>query len=127
MATEKYTVREFLNNILAGKITEADTAMAQVMLERLDAKNEKRKNTPTKAQKANAPLKEQIAAYVTAHPHTVAASVGAALEITTQKASALLRALVSDGTLTVSDTKVKGKGVVKSYTAVAASAPADGE
>ena len=120
MATEKYTVREFLTNILNGKITEADTAMAQVMLERLDARNEKRKNTPTKAQKENAPIKEQILVYVVEHPHTVAASVGAAMSITTQKASALLRQLVADGSLTVADTKVKGKGVVKSYTASAA-------
>ena len=120
MATEKYTVHEFLNNILNGKITEADTAMAQVMLERLDARNEKRKNTPTKTQKENAPVKEQILAYVVEHPHTVAASVGAAMSITTQKASALLRQLVADGSLTVADTKVKGKGVVKSYTATAA-------
>lgn len=120
MATEKYTVREFLNNILNGKITEADTAMAQVLLERLDARNEKRKNTPTKTQKENAPIKEQILTYVVEHPHTVAASVGAAMSITTQKASALLRQLVADGSLTVADMKVKGKGVVKSYTASAA-------
>lgn len=117
MTTEKYTVREFLNNILNGKITEADTAMAQVMLKKLDERNEKRKNTPTKTQKENAPVKEQILAYVVEHPHTVAASVGAAMSITTQKASALLRQLVADGFLTVADTKVKGKGMVKSYTA----------
>ena len=120
MTTEKYTVREFLNNILNGKITEADTAMAQTMLKKLDERNEKRKNTPTKTQKENAPVKEQILAYVVEHPHAVAASVGAAMSITTQKASALLRQLVADGSLTVADTKVKGKGVVKSYTATAA-------
>lgn len=120
MTTKKYTVREFLNNILNGKITEADTAMAQVMLKKLNERKEKRKNTPTKTQKENAPIKEQILAYVVEHPNAVAASVGAEMSITTQKASALLRQLAADGSLTVADTKVKGKGVVKSYTASAA-------
>lgn len=116
----KYTVREFLLNIIDGKITEDDTIMAKVMLEKLDERNEKRKNTPTKTQKENAPIKEQILSYVVEHPGTSAAIVGTAMNITTQKASALLRQLVADGTLTVTDTKVKGKGVVKSYTASAA-------
>ena len=120
MTTGKYTVREFLNNILNGKITEADTAMALVMLKKLNERKEKRKNTPTKTQKENAPIKEKILAYVVEHPNAVAASVGAAMSITTQKASALLRQLAADGSLTVADTKVKGKGVVKSYTASAA-------
>lgn len=116
----KYTVREFLLNIIDGKITEDDTIMAKVMLEKLDERNEKRKNTPTKTQKENAPIKEQIRAYVVEHPGTSAAIVGTIMSITTQKASALLRQLVADGSLTVVDTKVKGKGVVKTYTATAA-------
>ena len=94
--------------------------MARTLLERLDAKNEKRRNTPSKAQVANEPLRQQVFAYVVQHPSALASEVATACELSsTAKASALLRQLVAEGECTVEEVKVKGKGKLKAYTAVA--------
>ena len=54
-----------------------------------------------------------------ANGSAVASDIGAALGISTQKASALCGLLVKEGKMTVVDTKVKNKGTVKQYTLVA--------
>ena len=46
----------------------------------------------------------------------IASEIAVALEISTQKTSALCRQLVENGTLNAEDVKVKGKGKVKGYT-----------
>ncbi len=117
--TTKYGTRQFLNDIIAGNATPEAQDMARTLLERLDAKNEKRRNTPSKAQVANAPLREQVLAYVVQHPSALASEVATACELSsTAKASALLRQLVAEGDCTVAEVKVKGKGKLKAYTAV---------
>jgi hypothetical protein len=45
----------------------------------------------------------------------VASDIGKALEVSTQKASALCVLLVKEGTVCCTDLKVKGKGTVKCY------------
>jgi hypothetical protein len=45
----------------------------------------------------------------------VASDIAKAMEISTQKASALCKLLVDNGTLAVGDKKIKGKGTVKEY------------
>jgi hypothetical protein len=114
MANVKMTEREFLNLVINGDINEDVKAYATEGIAKLDAKNEKRKNTPTKEQLANEGLKSNILELLANSP-MVASEVGASLGVSTQKASALCQLLVKEGKVSVADIKVKNKGAVKSY------------
>jgi hypothetical protein len=117
MANVKMTEREFLNLVINGDINEDVKAYATEGIAKLDAKNEKRKNTPTKEQLANEGLKANILALLEGKS-MVASDIGASLGVSTQKASALCQLLVKEGKLSVADIKVKNKGAVKSYSLV---------
>ena len=108
------TNREFFTNIINGTINEEVIAHATTALEKMDTAIANRKNKPSKTALANAPILEAITGRLTAEAQT-ASEIGAALEISTQKASSLLRQLVASGVAV--STEVKGpKGVVKAYT-----------
>ena len=110
------TEREFLNKVLAIEgIAEELATYATEGIAKLDARNDKRKNTQTKNQKENEGVMTAIVDLLAANGAMVASEIGAALGITTQKASALCRLLVDGGKLTVADIKVKNKGTVKQY------------
>ena len=110
------TEREFLNSVLAIEgISDDLKTYATEGIAKLDARNDKRKNTQTKAQKENEGTMKSIVEIITANGKMVASEIGAALGISTQKASALARQLVECGQLSVTDVKVKGKGSVKCY------------
>ena len=105
------TRREMFEAIVNGNVTEEIVAMAQSELVKMDERNEKRKNSPSKTAIANEPIKAQIVEVLTTEPLT-ASDVANAVGISTQKASALLRQIEG---LTVTEVKVKGKGKVKGY------------
>ena len=109
------TYREMLNAIVNGEMNDEVVAKAQERIEALDRENEKRKNRVSKKALENAPIMDAIAEVLTDEPKT-ATEIGAAVEISTQKASALLRKLVADGRANKQDVKVKGKGTQKGYT-----------
>ena len=110
------TNREFYNTIITSNINDEITAYAEAALAKMDATNEKRRNTPSKAQKENAPLVESILnGVLTAEPKT-ASDVAAELGISVHKASAVLRSIVADGKAVQGETKVAKKGVQKTYT-----------
>ena len=110
------TEREFLNKVLAIEgIAEELATYATEGIAKLDARNDKRKNTQTKNQKENEGVMTAIVDLLAANGAMGASEIGAALGITTQKASALCRLLVDGGKLTVADIKVKNKGTVKQY------------
>lgn len=108
------TNREFLNVVIESAISDELTDHAKALLAQMDKRNAKRAATPSKTAVANAPIKEQIMNLL-ADGGKTASEVGVALELTTQKASALLRQLVADERLTQTEVKVKGKGKVKYY------------
>ena len=111
------TEREFLTKVIAIEgISKELSDYATEGIAKLDARNDKRKNTQTKAQKENEGVMTAIVDHLTANGSDVASSIGTALGISTQKASALCKLLVDGGKLTVADVKVKGKGTVKQYT-----------
>ena len=85
-------------------------------LEKLDKRNASRAAKPTKAQKENEPIKEEIVKFLTEKGgfHT-ASEVMEACKISVQKASALCRQLVEEGALTVQEIKVPKKGKQKAY------------
>ena len=105
------TNREFYNAIISNAITEEVIAHAQNSLVKLDERNAKRANTPSKTAIANEPIKAKIVEVLTNEPQT-ASEIASKVEISTQKASALLRQIEG---LTVTEVKVKGKGKVKGY------------
>ena len=113
------TNREFYTAIIANANVADDLkTYAQGEIDKLDARNDKRKNTQTKAQKENEGIMTAIVDTITANGAMVASEIGTALNISTQKASALCKLLVDGGKLTVADVKVKNKGTVKQYSAV---------
>lgn len=110
------TEREFLTKVIAiNGISKELSDYATESIAKLDARNDKRKNTQTKVQKENEGVMTAIVDHLTANGSDVASSIGTALGISTQKASALCKLLVDSGKLTVADVKVKGKGTVKQY------------
>ena len=105
------TKREMFEAIINGNINEEIVEMAKSEIIKMDEKNAKRKNTPSKTALANEPIKAKIKEVLTHEPQS-ASDIAEKVEISTQKASALLRQI--DG-LAVSEIKVKGKGKVKGY------------
>ena len=105
------TQREFFNAVIA-ETQNADLAQFAVeALEKLDARNAKRSEKPSKTQIANEPIIKAISKMLTSEP-TLASDIASALNITTQKASALVKKVEG---VQVVDVKVKGKGTQKGY------------
>ncbi len=105
------TRREMFEAIVNGKVTEEVIEMAKNEIVKMDERNAKRKNTPSKTALANEPIKARIVEVLTHEPQT-ASDIAEKVEISTQKCSALLRQIEN---LTVTEVKVKGKGKVKGY------------
>ena len=109
------TEREFLTKVLAvGGLAQELRDHATEGLAKLDARNDKRKNTQTKAQKENEGIMTSILELL-ADGAKVASEIGVALGISTQKTSALCKLLADGGKVVVADVKVKGKSAVKQY------------
>lgn len=108
------TKREFYNAIANGQMNDEVKATAEEYLVKMDEALEKRKHTLSKKQKENEAVKVEIFDHLDAEPKT-ATTIGELMGISTQKASALLRQLVSDGKATVTEVKITGKGKQKVY------------
>ena len=117
------TNREFYKAIIGSEVSEEIKAFAQEQIDKLDSKNEKRKNTQTKTQKENEGIKTSIVNLIEENGSMVASVIATKLNISTQKASALCKQLVEEKELVVTDIKVKNKGTLKQY----AIAPTDSE
>lgn len=105
------TKREMFIAIVNGNVTEEVKAMAQAEIEKMDARNAKRRETPSKKAVVNAVIITKISEVLTKEPQT-ASAIAEKVGISTQKASALLRQIEG---LSVTEVKVKGKGKVKGY------------
>ena len=113
---DKMTKREFYTAIKNGKIDEQVKLFATEELEKMDAVNEKRRNTLSKKAKENEPLLRQITNEILTDEPKTATDVADILGVSVQKASGLLRRLVEDGKAAKVDVKIKGKGTQKGYT-----------
>ena len=109
------TQREFLTAIANDTTINAELVeFAKEMLVKADEKNAKRRETQSKVQKENEPIKAKILEILAGGTVKVASDIATELEISTQKASALCRQLVESGKASVKE--VKGKsGKVKAY------------
>lgn len=110
------TYREFLETIKNVNVNDEITAYAEAEIAKLDARNEKRRNTPTKTQVENAPLMDKIVDEILDESPKTASEIADILGVSVQKTSALLRSLVAAGKAASGEAKVPKKGVVKTYT-----------
>ena len=117
---DKMTKREFYTAIKKGEIDEQVKLFATEELEKMDAVNEKRRNTLSKKAKENEPLLNKIESEILTEEPKTATDVAAILDVSVQKARGLLRRLVEDGKAAKVDVKIKGKGTQKGYCKVEA-------
>ena len=110
------TKREMMNLIANGTINEEVMAWAAGQIEKMDAANEKRRNSVSKKALENAPIIDRIVNEILGEEPMTATDVAGILGVSVQKASALLRTAVKEGRAAAEDVKVKGKGTQKGYT-----------
>ncbi len=114
------TNREFFNAIIANEaISEEVRAHATAALAKWDESLKKRAEKPSKAQEANKPLVEAIKRAFAENPKLVvtASTVAPSLNVSVQKASAILRGLADAGFLKRGEAKIPKKGKVVIYQA----------
>lgn len=110
------TMKAFLTAVITADVSADVTAFATNELAKIDTKNAKRRATPTQAQIDNDALMLALVAGVGAGEVVTASKIALDMDISTQKASALLRNAVANGLL-VETEPVKGKsGKVKAFT-----------
>ena len=110
------TQRDFYNAVVEANINAELTEYAAAQVEKLNARNEKRKTTENPKQKENNEIKEKIVEFLNGKTEPMlSAEIAEGVGISLQKASALCRQLVEDGKATAGEKKVKGKGNLKTY------------
>ncbi len=109
------TQKEFLTCVSLGETNAEVVAFAKALLEKVAA--------PTPTQIENEKLCAVILNGI--KPNTVyfASDIAKALNVSTQKASALCKILVGFNKISVADYKVKGKGVLKGYSLIVEAEP----
>jgi hypothetical protein len=105
------TQRDFYTAVIATVDNDELKAFAESAITKLDERNAKRASKPSKTQIANEPIVKAIASVLTDEP-MLASKIAELCEISTQKASALVKKV--EGVQSV-DVKVKGKGTQKGY------------
>lgn len=112
------TTREFLSNIAAGNLSDAEKTFAASAIVKLDERKARKVSKPSKTAIANEPVKAAILELVRGSENPMTATdIGTALGITVQKASALARQLVVGGSLVSDTVKIPKKGAQKCYKA----------
>ena len=112
---DKATMRDFLNAVISNKVDDEVVDFAKAEIARMDERNAKRAEKPSKTAIENEPIKMAIVGVLTNEPKT-ASAIGTEVGVTTQKASALLRQLVDNNKAVSTEIKVTGKGKCKGYT-----------
>ena len=109
------TKREFLKTVAESEMAIEVREFAAAELVKMDEALEKRKGMTSKKELENAPLRERIVNEVLTEEWMVASAVAEQMGFSTQKASSLLRQLVAENKVEVSEVKVPKKGTQKAY------------
>jgi hypothetical protein len=126
MATNNYSTRDFLKEILATEGVSAKAKdFAKTELIKMDERNEKRKATKSKDQIANESIEKDILEALKGGAMT-SPDLAKAIGQTTQKTNGVAGEMVKSGELTKTKVKVKGKGELTQY-ALATNDGEDGE
>ena len=103
------TEREFLTGLNTAQLNDAQKEYITERITKLDDRNEKRKNTPTKTQKENAELARAILKAVEGGAK-LSTDLATELGVSPQKINGVGGVLVKAGQLTEGKVKIKGKG-----------------
>ena len=116
------TMREFLTAVINASISEEVTAFANKEIDKLNAKNDKKKITMTKDQKINAEIKDKILDFMAEETTYTSPEIAKAMqsefteiEISTNKISALMRQLTAENKVNQIEKVKTSKGYVKGY------------
>ena len=109
------TQKEFLTCVSLGVTNAEVIAFAKTLLEKVAA--------PTPTQIENEKLCAIILKSIKPNTVYLARDIAKALNVSTQKASALCKILVGFNKVSVADYKVKGKGVFKGYSLIVEAEP----
>lgn len=109
------TKREFFEAIAAGTITEEAIQFATGELKKMDEAVEKRREKAAEKAVELEPIMDKIYEDILGEEPVTATVIGERLEISTQKASAIMRKMVEAGRAAKTDIKVQ-KRTVKGYT-----------
>lgn len=109
------TRREFMEMVIAETTNDEIKVFAEGEIEKMDKANARRSEKRAERKAENEPIKEKIFEVLNSEDVTLASEIAEKVEISTQKASALLRQMVEDGKVTSENVKVKGKGTKKGY------------
>lgn len=114
------TNREMLVAVVNGEITEEVMAQAQIEIDKLDAKNEKRRTTASsKKAEENAPIVAKIrSALSNVTEPMLASDIANLCEVSTSKVSALLRPMVENGTVDKIEVRVPKVGKRFAYSLI---------
>ena len=105
------TTREFLNGVVNADISEEMTEKASALLTALDAKNEKAKARPRKADPAVEERKSAVSQFVLNHvgEEFTADEIAESIGLTAPQVSSAMRVYVSAGKVTKGNRKVDSK------------------
>ena len=110
------TKREAYLSVIKGEITEEVIQYFEKEIQKIEAKEEKRKSTLTPHQIENEEIKSQILSFfVNFEGAHFIEEIISGLEISRQRGSILCNQLVKEGKLSQKDEVVKGKGKRKLY------------
>lgn len=114
------TNREFLTAVANSSLSDELTTYAAEQIAKLDMRNaarkEKQSSKPSKTAIENEPIKASIMEFLSTQSEPmIAADIAENVNITTAKASSLLRQLVNDGKVVKSEVKIPKKGKVNGY------------
>jgi Fic family protein len=113
------TNREFYTAIISNPNVEKDYKdYAQAEIDKLDARNDKRKNTQTKTQKEDEPIAKAIVEAL-ADGEKFGVDLATMLGYSTNKINGVALNLVNEGVLVKSKKKKDGKGELKTVYALA--------
>ena len=109
------TKRDFFEAIAAGTMNEETMQFAADELRKMDEAAEKRKEKAAEKAAELEPIMDKIYEDILGEEPVTATVIGERLEISTQKASAIMRKMVEAGRVNKTDVKIQ-KRVVKGYT-----------
>lgn len=116
------TIRDFMNAVVSAEtVSDEMREFAMNEIKKLDERNRKRAEKPSKTTLANEPIKAELFDLLEemGGVHTASAVVEKLDgKYSVQKVSSLLRQLANEGKLSVFEVKVKGKGVQKAYATI---------
>ena len=121
------TNREFFKAIANGTINAEVIAKATEELSKLDARNEKRRNTETENDKANAEIAKDIIKFLSENGATLSADIAKALNLSSSKVNGVAKIMVDNGELVSAKVKVKGKGERTQYSLPTPTEDGEGE